>query len=145
MRQAYNRSNSLSGKHKKLPPLSNSAGGSINRESNLEIFDLNRNNFNNLSSLLNLRNLQSPDLASSTSNFPDTENKKRPPQKIQSIGFNSNNKINAKNFVDSTVTIDILSESGRYSRQSLDPINYSEKSKYPSVSFIIFLLNFKLK
>ena len=77
--------------------------------------------------------------------FPNTENKKRPLQKIQT-NHNNNNKFafnySKNNFQDNnnTVTIDILSESGRYSRQSLEPIHYLEtsRSKYSSVKIFCF-------
>ena len=139
IKNQYIRSNSLSGKHKKLPPLSNSLGGSKTNESDSI-------QFNNLGSLINVRSSQ-PSPLPTTDIFLDTENKKRPPQRIQAIeyrpktsSFNNNNIIHNKNLYD-TVTIDILSESGRYSRQSLEPLVHTEssRSKYSSVSLLIYL------
>ena len=70
---------------------------------------------------------------------------KKPPHKIQSIDPSFNSKlINRQNF-KTAITIDILSESDRFSRQSLDPLTSRDlaSSRFSSVSFFINLLDFE--
>jgi len=110
----------------------------------------NLKEINNINGFLKIRNHNRPSSLSRPNTghfFPDTENKKRPPQKIQSIDSNIQKRVVPApghlitNFAESQpVTIDILSESGRYSRQSLEPINFSERSRFSSVRQSIFFL-----
>ncbi len=71
---------------------------------------------------------------------------KKPPHKIQSIDPSFNSKlINRQNF-KTAITIDILSESDRFSRQSLDPLTSRDlaSSRFSSVSFFINFVDFEL-
>lgn len=67
--------------------------------------------------------------------LPTTENKKRAPNNLDTIDPLIKNKVhNNRLDLNTPVIIDILSESGRYSKQSLDPLTFRESSaKYSSV------------
>jgi hypothetical protein len=75
--------------------------------------------------------------ASSETNIllPLTDNKKKLPSKIKHI--DQSVKLNATTLsgIDTPITIDILSESGRYSRQSLEPLS---TNRYSSVNLNFF-------
>ena len=62
---------------------------------------------------------------------------KKPPHKIQSIDPSFNSKLISRQNVRTAITIDILSESDRFSRQSLDPLTNRDlaSSRFSSVSF----------
>ncbi len=80
---------------------------------------------------------------SNTSLLPKTDNKKKAPQKIETINPQSfNHKIINRQHLSTTVTIDILSESDRFSRLSLDPLTYREtsSSRISSVSSCYFFI-----
>lgn len=98
----------------KLPPISsNKSIGSISPE-------LNINNENKQT-------------------YPITENKKRAPEKIQIIDpciILKASHIVRERSLDTPVTIDILSESDRFSRQSLDPLNTARESNFSTVSSV---------
>ena len=73
--------------------------------------------------------------------LPDTENKKRPPDKIHSVDPSVFRRAVSRD-LDTPVTIDILSDySGRVSRQSiLDPIPYRDFiSRYSNVRVNIII------
>jgi hypothetical protein len=143
-------------KHKKLPSINNQSSkandssiltnsapsyqisskhiNESNTNKNIEtVFDLKASkNHIDINAILNseLSNL-------SAYTMPKTDNKKKPPQKIQSIEPHSyNHKIMNRNNYNTAVTIDILSESDRFSRLSLDPLTYREasSSRFSSVS-----------
>ena len=74
--------------------------------------------------------------------LPSTENKKRAPNQIQSIDPNIVRRIHSSSNrnLQEPLIIDILSESGRFSKQSLDPLtNRDSTSRKSSVRCSIYL------
>lgn len=92
-----------------------------------------------------------PDFSLSTSDsindiLNSSLNKKKSPDKLVSIDQSQLSFANFRDF-DTPITIDIISEAGRFSRQSLDPLTtrdlYSAKSSVNLIkqNFFYFFLN----
>lgn len=140
-------------KHKKLPSILNgSLDSSTNEPSSNDTNDSNKIASTNLSlnsSSLHFDQFSTRDITSipvNSSLLPKTNNKKNFPKKIQAVEktiFGHRN-VDVRNF-DTTVTIDILNESDRFSRQSLDPLVTNRESTASRVSTVSLFLNILFK
>ena len=138
-------------KHKKLPSILNgSLDSSTNENSSNDTNDSNKiasSTFSLNSSSLHFDQISNRDLPTNPVNsalLPKTYNKKNFPKKIQAVEktiFGHRN-VDIRNF-DTTVTIDILNESDRFSRQSLDPLITNRDSTISRVSTVILSINIR--
>lgn len=144
----------LSAKKHKLPPLASSTDSSSqftsNNQSTKDRSQSNATDLNSSSSSHfpndHFLNREVSNISTNSSVLPKAfSSKKAPLKKMSNVENNQSNVgarriANMRNF-DTAVTIDILNESDRFSRQSLEPLTNREStsSKFSSVSVILVI------